>query len=46
MQKQASEKEAATVTVDGIVQQGKAIVLIDDGQEHAVEVVAYFAQKP
>ncbi len=39
MQKQAGEKEAATVTVDGVVQPGKAITLIDDGQEHAVEVM-------
>ena len=46
MQKQADEKEAATVTVDGVAQQGTAITLVDDGQEHAVEVVVYFAQKP
>ena len=39
MQKQAGEKEATTVMVDGVVQQGKAIALVDDGQEHAVEVV-------
>jgi cyclic beta-1,2-glucan synthetase len=40
MQKQAGEKEAATVTVDGVAQPGKSITLVDDGQEHAVEVVA------
>jgi cellobiose phosphorylase len=39
IQKQAGEKEAATVKVDGIVQQGNAVVLVDDRQEHAVEVV-------
>jgi cellobiose phosphorylase len=38
MQKQAGEKEAITVTVDGVVQPGKAITFVDDGQEHAVEV--------
>jgi cyclic beta-1,2-glucan synthetase len=32
--------EAATVTVDGKAQDGKAIALIDDGREHEVEVVA------
>ena len=39
MQKQAGEKEAATVTVDGVAQPGKAITLVDDGKEHAVEVM-------
>jgi cellobiose phosphorylase len=39
MQKQAGEKEALMVTVDGAVQPGKVITLIDDGREHAVEVV-------
>ena len=39
IQKQAGEKEAATVMVDGIVQQGNAVALVDDRQEHAVEVV-------
>jgi cellobiose phosphorylase len=38
MQNQTGEKEAATVTVDGKAQQGKTISLVDDGQEHAVEV--------
>ncbi len=37
-QKQADEKEAMTVTVDGIMQPEKVITLIDDGREHAVEV--------
>jgi len=39
MQKQAGEKKATTVMVDGVVQQGKAIALVDDGKEHAVLVV-------
>jgi cellobiose phosphorylase len=39
MQKQAGDKKAATVTVDGVLQQGTAIALVDDGQKHAVEVV-------
>jgi len=39
MQKQAGEKETTTVMVDGVVQQGKAIALVDDGKEHAVVVV-------
>ncbi len=38
-QKQAGEKAAATVTVDGRLQQEKTIVLVDDGKEHAVVVV-------
>jgi cyclic beta-1,2-glucan synthetase len=38
-QQQDVEDGAATVTVDGVVQQGMAIVLVDDGQDHAVEVV-------
>ncbi len=38
MQKQAGEKEAVTVTVDGVVQPGNTITLVDDGREHAVEV--------
>ena len=37
-QKQAGEKEAATVTVDGVVQPGNTIALVDDGREHAVSV--------
>ncbi|MBI5593436.1 MAG: cyclic beta 1-2 glucan synthetase [Deltaproteobacteria bacterium] len=37
-QKQAGEKEAATVTVDGVVQPGNAIELVDDGREHEIEV--------
>ena len=39
MQKQAGEKKAATVTVDGVVQPGNTIALVDDGREHAVEVM-------
>ena len=39
IQKQAGEKEAATVTVDGVVQPGNTIAFVDDGREHAVEVV-------
>ncbi len=38
-QKNADEKEKPTITVDGLLQQGKAIALVDDGQEHSVEVV-------
>ncbi|MFZ2633604.1 MAG: glucoamylase family protein [Desulfosalsimonadaceae bacterium] len=38
-QRQSGGKEAMTVTVDGAAQQGKAIVLVDDGQEHSVEVM-------
>jgi len=38
-QKQAGEKKAATVTVDGVVQPGNTIALVDDGREHAVEVM-------
>jgi len=38
-QKQSGEKEASTVSVDGIVKPGNAITLFDDGQEHSVEVV-------
>jgi cyclic beta-1,2-glucan synthetase len=34
-----SGAEATTVTVDGVVQDGKTITLVDDGQEHEVEVV-------
>jgi cellobiose phosphorylase len=34
----ADEKETAVLTVDGVVQQEKAIALVDDGQDHAVEV--------
>ena len=37
--KQSGEKEAVTVTVDGVAQPGKVITLVDDGQEHAVEVM-------
>ena len=33
MQKQAGEKKAATVTVDGVVESEKAIALVDDDQE-------------
>jgi cellobiose phosphorylase len=38
-QKQTGEKKAMTVTVDGVLQQKKEIALVDDGQEHAVEVL-------
>ncbi|MFO8091145.1 MAG: glucoamylase family protein [Desulfatiglandaceae bacterium] len=38
-QKQAGEKEATTVVLDGVLQQEKAIALVDDGQEHTVEVM-------
>jgi cellobiose phosphorylase len=37
-QKQAGEKEATTVALDGVLQEQKAIALVDDGQEHTVEV--------
>jgi cellobiose phosphorylase len=40
MQKQAGDKETATITVDGVVQPGKIIALVDDGHDHAVEVMA------
>jgi len=40
-QKQAGEKEATTVVLDGVLQQEKAIALVDDGQEHTVEVMTY-----
>jgi cellobiose phosphorylase len=39
VQKKTGEKRAAAVTADGVEQEGKAIPLIDDGQEHVVEVV-------
>jgi cellobiose phosphorylase len=39
IQKKAGEKEAMTVSLDGVVQQGNAIKLVDDGQEHVVEAV-------
>ncbi|MBU0708096.1 cyclic beta 1-2 glucan synthetase, partial [Patescibacteria group bacterium] len=39
IQKKEGEKEATTVSVDGVVQQGKAVTLVDDGQKHSVEVV-------
>jgi cyclic beta-1,2-glucan synthetase len=39
MQKQTDEKEATTVAVDGVLQQGETIRLVDDGKEHKVEVV-------
>ena len=39
IQKQAGEKKASTVSVDGVVKPGNAITLIDDGREHSVEVV-------
>lgn len=38
-QKQTEEKKAMNVTVDGVLQQKKEIALVDDGQEHAVEVL-------
>jgi cellobiose phosphorylase len=38
MQKQPVEKEATVVTLDGAVQQGKAIILVDDRREHTVMV--------
>jgi cellobiose phosphorylase len=44
MQNQAGEREATMVTVDGMMQEGQTIALVDDGQEHAVEVV--IAEKP
>jgi cellobiose phosphorylase len=37
-QQQAGENEATTVTVDGVLQLEMAIALVDDGQEHTVEV--------
>jgi len=37
-QKLTGEKEAPMVAVDGAVQPGNVITLIDDGREHAVEV--------
>jgi cellobiose phosphorylase len=37
-QKRAGEIEAPMATVDGAVKPGNEITLIDDGQEHAVEV--------
>ena len=44
IQKQGAEKEGGkyfttTIAVDGVAQPGKAIVLVDDGQEHGVEIV-------
>ena len=38
IQKQESEKEEMTVILDGVVQQGKAITLVNDGQDHSVEI--------
>ncbi|WP_028571752.1 GH36-type glycosyl hydrolase domain-containing protein [Desulfonatronum lacustre] len=38
-QQQDDEDGAATVIVDGVAQQEMTIALVDDGQEHAVEVV-------
>ncbi|MFO8084728.1 MAG: cyclic beta 1-2 glucan synthetase, partial [Desulfobacterales bacterium] len=40
-QKQSGEKKAMTVTVDGVLQQKKEIALVDDSQEHAVEVLMH-----
>jgi cyclic beta-1,2-glucan synthetase len=37
-QQQAGENEVPTVMVDGVMQQEMAIALVDDGQEHTVEV--------
>jgi cyclic beta-1,2-glucan synthetase len=37
-QKQESEKESMTITMDGVLQQEKTIDLVDDGQEHTVDV--------
>jgi len=37
-QKQSGEKEEMTVILDGVAQQGKVIVLVNDGQEHSVEI--------
>jgi cellobiose phosphorylase len=37
-QRHAGEVRAATVSVDGVVQEGKEIRLVDDRQEHSVEV--------
>jgi len=37
--RESSEKGESTVKVDGVMQQGKAITLVDDGKEHKVEVV-------
>jgi cellobiose phosphorylase len=34
-----AEEGAATVTLNGVVQEGKEISLVDDGQEHFVEVM-------
>jgi cellobiose phosphorylase len=39
MQTQTDEKKATTVAVDGVLQQGETITLVDDGKEHKVEVV-------
>ncbi len=39
MSKQAGEKETIRVTMDGAVQPGKSITLMNDGREHAVEVM-------
>jgi cellobiose phosphorylase len=44
IQKQGSEKEGGqyfttTITVDGVAQPGKTVALVDDGQEHGVEIV-------
>ena len=41
-QQPAGEKQAATVTVDGVVQPGSVITLIDDGIEHSVVVMVVF----
>ncbi len=38
-QQQDGEDGAATVTVDGVTQREMSLALVDDGQDHAVEVV-------
>jgi len=38
-QRRAGEEGATTVTLDGVVQEGKEISLVDDRGEHAVEVM-------
>ncbi|MBU0544483.1 MAG: hypothetical protein KKH97_03980, partial [Proteobacteria bacterium] len=42
IQKKEGEKETTTVSVDGVVQQGKTVTLVDDGQKHSVEVFILF----
>ena len=39
VQKQQVEAETLQVVVDGRIQPGKVIALVDDGREHVVEVV-------